>query len=86
LEPRQYKTEAKISIEIQRGVIDIIVKSLKPELESSISDRSKVFIEASEKGLILHVMAEDVTALRAAVNSYLYWINGILDIGDRINP
>jgi tRNA threonylcarbamoyladenosine modification (KEOPS) complex Pcc1 subunit len=86
LKPRRYKVEAKILVEAPRGVLDIIIKSLRPELESNITDRSKVLIEASEKGLILKVEAEDVTALRAAVNSYLYWINGIIDIGSRINP
>jgi tRNA threonylcarbamoyladenosine modification (KEOPS) complex Pcc1 subunit len=85
LKPRRYKAEAKILVEAPRGVRDIIIKSLKPELESNISDRSKVLIEASESGLILKVEAEDVTALRAAVNSYLYWINGIIDIGSRIS-
>ncbi|OGD55751.1 hypothetical protein A3K78_07110 [Candidatus Bathyarchaeota archaeon RBG_13_52_12] len=73
-------------VEAPHGVLEIIVKSLRPELESNITDRSKALIEASERGLILKVEAEDVTALRAAVNSYLYWINGIIDIGSRINP
>jgi tRNA threonylcarbamoyladenosine modification (KEOPS) complex Pcc1 subunit len=86
LEPRQYKAEAQIIIKMRHDILDIIIKSLRPESESSISDRSKVFIEASEKRLILQVVAEDVTALRAAVNSYLYWIKGIIDIGRRINP
>jgi tRNA threonylcarbamoyladenosine modification (KEOPS) complex Pcc1 subunit len=86
LKPRRYKAEAKILVEAPQGVLEIIIKSLRPELESNISDRSKVLIEASESGLILKVEAEDVTALRAAVNSYLYWINGVIDIGRRINP
>ena len=85
MKPRRLKAEAKILLEAPCGVLDIIIKSLRPELESSISDRSKVLIEASERGLIIKVEAEDVTALRAAVNSYLYWINGIIDIGSRIN-
>jgi tRNA threonylcarbamoyladenosine modification (KEOPS) complex Pcc1 subunit len=85
LKPRRFKAEAKILVVTPCGVIDIIIKSLRPELESNISDRSKVLIEASERGLILKVEAEDVTALRAAVNSYLYWINGIIEIGSRIS-
>jgi len=85
LKPRRFKAEAKILVEAPCGIIDIIIKSLRPELESNISDRSKVLIEASERGLILKVEAEDVTALRAAVNSYLYWINGIIEIGSRMS-
>lgn len=86
MKPRRNKAEAKILVEAPRGVLEIMVKSLRPELESNITDRSKALIEASERGLILKVEAEDVTALRAAVNSYLYWINGIIDIGSRISP
>jgi len=85
LKPRRFKAEAKILVEAPCGFLDIIIKSLRPELESNISVRSKVLIEASERGLILKVEAEDVTALRAAVNSYLYWINGIIEIGSRIS-
>ena len=57
---------------------------MKPELESGISDRSRVKIEATERGLLIEVTADDMTALRAAVNSYLYWIQGIMDIGSRV--
>jgi tRNA threonylcarbamoyladenosine modification (KEOPS) complex Pcc1 subunit len=84
LEPRT-QTEAKIIIEAPQDAVDIIIKALKPELESSISGRSKVFVKASEKGLVIEVSADDVTALRAAVNSYLYWVQGILDIGSSVN-
>jgi tRNA threonylcarbamoyladenosine modification (KEOPS) complex Pcc1 subunit len=45
-----------------------------------------VVIEASKKGLVIRVVAEDMVALRAAVNSYLYWIQGIMDIGSRVSP
>lgn len=83
MEPRK-QAEAKILVEARRGAVDIIIKALKPELESGISDRSKVLIKASEKGLIIEVSADDVTALRAAVNSYLYWVQGIMDIGSRV--
>jgi len=82
LMPRS-KAEAKILVEVPRGTVDIIIKALKPELESGISDRSKVIIKTSEEGLIIDVSAADITALRAAVNSYLYWIQGIIDIIQR---
>jgi tRNA threonylcarbamoyladenosine modification (KEOPS) complex Pcc1 subunit len=79
LKPRT-QAEAKILVETPRSAVDIIIKALEPELESDISDRSKVLIKASEKGLVIEVSAEEDTALRAAVNSYLYWIQGIMDI------
>ena len=85
LEPRT-QAEAKILVEAPRGAVDILIKALRPELESGISDRSKVFIKASKKGLVIEVSADDITALRAAVNSYLYWVQGIMDIGSRVSP
>jgi tRNA threonylcarbamoyladenosine modification (KEOPS) complex Pcc1 subunit len=84
LEPRRSQVEANILIEAPQGVVEIIISSLRPELESGISDRSNVVIEASKKGLVVKVVAEDMVALRAAVNSYLYWIQGIMDIGDKL--
>jgi tRNA threonylcarbamoyladenosine modification (KEOPS) complex Pcc1 subunit len=86
LEPRRSQAEAKILIDAPRSVVEIIISSLKPELESGISDRSNVVIEVSMKGLVVKVVADDMVALRAAVNSYLYWIQGIMDIGSRVQP
>ena len=86
MEPRRSQVEANILIEAPPGVVEIIISSLRPELESGISDRSNVVVEASKKGLVVKVVAEDMVALRAAVNSYLYWIQGIMDIGSRVSP
>lgn len=84
MKPRQNQAEARILVEASQKTVKVILGSLKPELESGISDRSKVKIEATEKGLLIEVAADDMTALRAAVNSYLYWIQGIMDIGNRL--
>ncbi len=84
MEPRQSSAEAKLTVDAPEGVVNIIISSLKPELERGISDRSRVAIEASDRGVVVRVVAEDMVALRAAVNSYLYWIQGIMDIGDRV--
>jgi len=86
LVPRRSQSEAQILIESPNGVAEIIIGALRPELDSGISDRSNVVIEASKKGLVIRVVAEDMVALRAAVNSYLYWIQGIMDIGSRVSP
>jgi len=84
LEPQPNITEARILIEASRENVEILIGALKPELETGISDRSRVILEKSAKGLIIKVAADDVTALRAAVNSYLYWVQGIMDIGGRV--
>ena len=84
MKPRQNQAEARILVEASQKTVKVILGSLKPELESGISDRSKVKIEATERGLLIEVDADDMTALRAAVNSYLYWTQGIMDIGNRL--
>jgi tRNA threonylcarbamoyladenosine modification (KEOPS) complex Pcc1 subunit len=84
LEPQPNTTEARILIEASRENVDILIGALKPELKTGISDRSRIVLEKNEKGLVIRVSADDVTALRAAVNSYLYWVQGIMDIGSRV--
>jgi tRNA threonylcarbamoyladenosine modification (KEOPS) complex Pcc1 subunit len=86
LKPRRCQAEAKILIDSSRDVVGIIISSLKPELETGISDRSTVVIEETKDGVAIKVVADDMVALRAAVNSYLYWIQGIMDIGKRVKP
>ena len=85
MEPRRSQAEAKIHVDAPGDVVNIIISSLQPEFESGISDRSKVVIQASETGITVDIVAGDMVALRAAVNSYLYWIQGIIDIGSRVS-
>ena len=84
MEPRLERAEASITVEAPRGVATVIMTSLKPELERTLSERSSVSLEASSGGVVVKVTAGDMVALRAAVNSYLYWIQGIMDIGSRV--
>ncbi len=84
MEPRLNQAEAKILVEAPANIVGVIISSLKPELESGVSERSRVILKSSDKGVVVEVSADDVTALRAAVNSYLYWIQSIIDIGSRV--
>jgi KEOPS complex subunit Pcc1 len=52
--------------------------SLQPEVGGEYS-KSKVKIDLEGEELVLSIEAEDVTALRAAVNSYLRWMKLALD-------
>ena len=84
MEPRLNVAEAKITVEASRDTVAVIMTSLKPELERALSERSSITLEASDRGVVVSVKADDMVALRAAVNSYLYWIQGIMDIGSRV--
>jgi len=55
----------------------IVFEALNPETMSSPTPRSKVEIAIEGKRIMLTINARDTTALRAAVNAYLRWINSI---------
>jgi KEOPS complex subunit Pcc1 len=59
---------------------EIIYKTLMPEIEKPATRRSKADLEKNKRFLILKVEASDTVALRAALNTYLRWINLLLGI------
>ena len=74
--PQRVKAEIKISVPQNMG--NVIVSSLRPELATPTSDRSEVSINPTTSGILITIEAEDITALRAAANSYLYWYEQLL--------
>lgn len=61
----------------------IIRQALEPET-SAITDRSTTQIELSGSQLILKISADDLTAMRAAINSFLSWISACERILDSV--
>lgn len=60
--------------------LETVLKALKPETETHPSTRrSKVKVTSKQNSLILNFEAEDTSALRASINSYLRWIMLIND-------
>jgi len=57
-----------------------IQKALEPETATSITNRSKIKLGCEGKTLTLVFEAEDTTALRASMNSYLNWLHLLLDL------
>ncbi len=53
-----------------------IHSALEPETESVPSERATTTIRVDGPKLIIEILAEDLTALRAAMNSFLAWISG----------
>ncbi|TFF84084.1 KEOPS complex Pcc1-like subunit [Candidatus Thorarchaeota archaeon] len=52
----------------------ILQRALEPETKA-ITDRSTTEITVSGSQLTLEISAEDLTAMRAAINSFLAWIS-----------
>jgi tRNA threonylcarbamoyladenosine modification (KEOPS) complex Pcc1 subunit len=53
---------------------DVVAGALSPELAERIP-RTKVTVERREGEVAIAIEAEDQTALRAALNSYIRWAN-----------
>ena len=57
---------------------EILRQALDPETNSAPSDRAQAEVSISENVIVVEILAEDLTALRAAMNSYLAWISGCI--------
>ncbi len=69
------KAEAIIQIRFpSERRAETVLEALKPETESSPTRRSTVKVRKEEDEIILYFTAKDITALRASINSYLWWI------------
>jgi len=51
----------------------IIAESLDPEIKHRIP-KTRVEVSLSDKTFTLEILADDISSLRAACNSYLRWI------------
>jgi len=72
---------AKLKLELpSEKEAEIFLKSLKPETETLATPRSNVWIEQDGSLLIFHFEANDTTALRASLNSYLRWLHMLKEI------
>ena len=58
----------------------MIQKALEPETRASVTYRSKVKLTCEGKTVSLFFEANDITALRASMNSYLSWLQMLNDL------
>ena len=68
------KAELNIQLENPKAAYEAI----KPDLENT--DRFKVKAEARKSELFIHIEAQDLTAARAAINSYLRLIGTVKEV------
>ncbi len=60
--------------------VNAVLNALKPEADAPLTRRSKVNLKRQDLFVILNFEAEDVVALRAALNSYLRWIDSTVNV------
>ena len=73
---------AKVSILLDQELLDAVETALIPEAESPSSKRSRTEVRIQGNQLVIETFASDTTALRASLNSYLRWVQGIQGIVD----
>ena len=73
---------ARINIVLDADIVDAIKTALIPEAQSPSSERSRTEVRIQGNELVIETVASDTTALRASLNSYLRWVQGIKKIVD----
>jgi len=58
---------------------NIVANSINPEIKNKIP-KTKVDTKLSDKAFSITIEAKDLSSLRAAINSYLRWINTALTV------
>jgi len=71
---------SEVKLELDAKLLQVIDIALQPESESPSSERSRTSISIDGNHLIITTYALDTTALRASLNSYLRWVEGIQNI------
>lgn len=67
-----------ITIQKKGEIAQVVAKSLLPEMDRRIP-RTEVNLKEDENSINLEIVAKDVNALRAAMNSYLRWMKVSID-------
>jgi len=57
---------------------EILFAAISPETKSGPSDRATTRVSLRESVLVIEVEASDITALRAAMNSYIAWVSACI--------
>ena len=71
---------ANIEIQLDSDLLKSVQLALEPETNTPSSDRSTTKINVKDNHLVIQTEASDVSALRANLNSYLRWVEGIQGI------
>ncbi len=59
-------------------VAETIRFALEPETDSAPSDRAQAMVSVKGETLVIDITAEDITSLRAAMNSYVAWVSACI--------
>ncbi|MBU0762703.1 MAG: hypothetical protein KKD39_06725 [Candidatus Altiarchaeota archaeon] len=72
-----------LEVEADPRKADAVLKSIKPEIEEDIHTRSSIDLKYESGKLILEINAKDLTAMRAAANTYIRWLDMCMKITEK---
>ncbi len=71
---------ATIHIELpSKKLAETLLTALTPETKKPATSRSRVTLESRDRRLTIRVEADDTSALRSTLNSYLRWVALVRD-------
>lgn len=74
--------EIQASIEIlipDKVILKSLFSALKPESEKTPTERSITNISIVEDTIIIKISTNDLTSLRASINSYFKWLKAVIE-------
>jgi tRNA threonylcarbamoyladenosine modification (KEOPS) complex Pcc1 subunit len=71
--------ELIFTVEASPEAAEAVLKSVAPELSENARERSKAEL-SYDGGLSLHITSDDLHSMRAAVNTYLRWLDMALNL------
>ncbi len=84
--PSDVKGNSILEIPLEsKRMANILYSALLPETESIPSERATTNVSVKGSSLIVEIVANDLTAMRAALNSYVAWISACMRTIDSIN-
>ena len=80
---RQGRAVIEIPMESEE-LAKTIRSAIDPETNSAPSDRARVEVTVRGSVLVIQISSDDLTSLRAAMNSYVAWVSASLDTIDAV--
>jgi len=79
---KKYQKSVTISLECKsKKEVDIISGSLEPEMKKDIP-QTQIEMKKTNNKIILKISADQTNILRAAINSYIRWIETAYKVGE----
>ena len=86
MDPSDVKGNSTLEIPLEsEQLANILYTALLPETESIPSDRATTSVSVKGSSLVVEITANDLTAMRAALNSYVAWISACMKTMDSID-